>query len=367
MRKGENIRQRKDGRWEARYFDTEEKKYKSVYAKNYSEAKRKREQVLKSSYNQLPKIVTNVQTVKLSAIEWLESNKSLYSKQSTYVNYYDKVFNHIIPDFPKGLGNIKLTELTQKHIDNFIVYKLAKGRLDGNGGLNTKTVKDICVVLNQILSENNLNFKYKIYIEAKEVEALNSNEYQHLIMYLLLDTDREKMSFLIALVCGLRIGELCALQNKDIDYDNATITVTKTLQRIKNPDKNSSKKTILIITEPKSLKSKREIPVPKFLMEILTRFKESSEDYLTTGNKKCTEPRSLDRKFKSHLSKCCMNENKFHVLRHTFASKCIENGMDYKTLSDLLGHTNIQFTLSKYVHSDIDFKRKQMEKVAFRI
>jgi len=266
MRKGENIRQRKDGRFEARYFDDNEQKTKSVYGKNYSEAKRKRQEIF-SRITPL-KIEKNKITIKDICISWLTKAKT-YLKKSTYANYYDKIYNHIIPNSPKGLGNIRIDRIDQNMIDKFIAYKLAQGRLDNKGGLSVKTTSDIIVPLKQILGENKLFFEYKLpTMSPVEIQILADRDYKQFFKYLLYTPDRVKVSFLLSLVTGLRVGELCGIRMKDIDLDNKRIHIQYTVQRIRNTNPEINSKTIVIVDIPKNNKT-RYIPIPQFLLPLL--------------------------------------------------------------------------------------------------
>lgn len=358
MRKGENIRKRKDGRWEARYFNEDKQKYVSIYAKTYTEVKEKINKA-RSNYS----IVSNKNSLNIENIFviWLCDIKTSV-KSSTYSRYYDIVYNHIIPQ----LGKIKLKDINQNVINAFIKEKRSNGRIDGNGSLSSKTIQDIVSILRQCLKKNNLFFEYKTIqnSDSKEIKILTDYEYIKLINYLMLDTTNEKLGLLIALFCGIRLGELCALTFGDIDFDNGTIYINKTIQRIRNTDSLADTKTIIIIDTPKSQKSIRIIPLPSFLLGILQTLRKSDDSYILTGiRKKYIEPRLLQNKFKAHLKNCNIQDTNFHVLRHTFATKCIELNFDLKTLSEILGHTDVKFTMNRYVHSTMKQKRLQMEKL----
>ncbi len=358
LRKGENIRKRKDGRWEARFFHQVKQKYVSVYANSYSKVKDKVKNTIAESNN--PIINNDLKlNVADACILWL-SNCKYNIKASTYSKYHDITYNHIIP----MLGKIYLNELNQSNIDIFIKNKLQYGRIDKKGGLSNKTVKDITNVLNQVLTNYNLNFTFKISVKNhKEIKVLTDRDYNTFLNYLLLATDNEKLGLLIALLCGIRIGELSALKWDNIDLIEGTISITKTLQRIKNTDITQQSKTIIVIDTPKTENAIRVIPVPSFLKEIMKSLKQNNSSYILTGTRNYIEPRIVDRKFKAHLSKCGINETNFHTLRHTFATKAIQCNFDLKSLSEILGHYDTSFTMSRYVHSSLEQKRLQMEKL----
>jgi integrase len=162
---------------------------------------------------------------------------------------------------------------------------------------------------------------------------------------------------LFALFTGIRIGELCALQWDDIK-DNK-IHISKTMQRIKNEDGIST----VMITEPKTDKSNRFIPVPPAIYELIEKYRKPKGYVIRQANDKFIEPRLLQKKFGEITSACGLENVNFHALRHTFATRCIESGFDVKTLSEILGHTNVRTTMDRYVHSSFELKQKNMEKL----
>lgn len=157
---------------------------------------------------------------------------------------------------------------------------------------------------------------------------------------------------------GLRIGELCALRWENIGIEKRILTVKNTIQRIQ--DFGGSNKTRLIITEPKSQSSKRTIPIPDCLMPMLAEMKGRIDSFVLTGTNKPIEPRTMQYRFKRILKNVNLPSYKFHSLRHAFASGAIELGFDVKTLSEILGHSSVQVTLDRYVHSSMEHKRDCM-------
>jgi len=359
MRKGENIRKRNDGRWEGRYHTIDtlgNAKIKSVYAKSYKAVKEKLKAV--TSIKQLNTATINL-NVKEAIILWLDTIKPTV-KKSTYSKYYDLSYKHII----SSIGRYKLNYITQSLIDSFISDKLKHGRIDGKGGLSPKTVKNITHILKQCLGKYGFVFEYKVVnMNYDEMPCLSELEQRIFENFLLLDTDYEKLGLLLALKCGLRLGELCALRFKDIDIDNMTLSVNKTLQRIKNIDYLAETKTKIIIDTPKSQKSVRVIPLPSNLCKIIKRLYIENA-YILTGNSSFLEPRTMQYKFKEYLAQCNIPDYNFHALRHSFATKCVQLGFDLKSLSEILGHSSVKFTIDRYVHSDLTQKRVQMEKLS---
>lgn len=365
-RRGENIRKRKDGRYEARYKSGFNKDgvpvYKSVYGKTYTEAKNNRLNFLSGNKEVKGK---NSLTIKDISVEWLEMKK-LEVKKSTYAKYLDNVFNHILP----CLGGIKICNLNQVLINQFINEKSCKGNLIDYKPLKCKTIKGILNVLKQILKCaekqyrcTNLNFEYIIpKDECKEIQTLSHNEQIRLIDYLICNLDRKNLGILICLNTGLRIGEVCALTHGNINKYKSCICVRKTMQRIKNTTSHAKTKTIINIDDPKSKTSMRDIPISSFLIDKINCFNGKENDFLLTGSRtEYIEPRTMENHFKKVLQEINIKEVKFHAIRHTFATNMIESGCDPKTLSELLGHADVQLTLKTYVHSSYELKQKSIE------
>ena len=179
--------------------------------------------------------------------------------------------------------------------------------------------------------------------------------------YLNEEFDRNALGIALSLHTGIRIGELCALQWKDIDLTNRTITVRKTVQRIKCY--GGKNKTKLVITEPKSASSARIIPIPDCLIVVLEKFKDNADKYVLSGKYSPVEPRTVQYRFASVLKKANLPSVHYHSLRHAFATNCISLGFDVKTLSEILGHSSVEITLNRYVHSSLDRKRACMDMV----
>lgn len=154
-------------------------------------------------------------------------------------------------------------------------------------------------------------------------------------------------------------GELCALQWKDIDLEKRILTVNKTIQRIQTS--SSEKKTMLVITAPKSQGSVREIPLPECIVDILKQYRENNALFVLSASKKPVEPRTLQYRFAKILNNADLPSVHFHSLRHAFATNCVAAGFDVKTLSEILGHSSVELTLNRYVHSSMDRKRAFMD------
>ena len=298
--------------------------------------------------------------------EWLIDKKE-YIKESTYANYSNNIFNHIIPK----LGNIYIQDLNHKTIQDFLLNLFKNGRKDGAGGLSEKTIKDITIIikgsLRKAINEEKirhfeLTFNYPKDNKDSKIYILSKHEQNKLTNYVLENLTNRNIGLLISLYSGLRIGELCALQWNDIDFKKNILSVNKTIQRvyIKDKDNNISK---VIITTPKTKNANREIPINKDFLELLKKLKTKGNDYIITGSSKYLEPRTYRKHFNKVLKQTKIKQFNFHSLRHTFATNCISLGVDYKTVSELLGHANVNITLNLYVHPRLSQKKKCIDMI----
>ena len=297
---------------------------------------------------------------------WLLEKKD-YIKESTYANYSNNIFNHIIPK----LGNYYLNELNHKVIQDFLLELSKNGRKDNTGGLAEKTIKDITIIIKgsikKGINENKikhieLTFNYPKDNKENKLYVLTKREQNKITNYVLENINSRNIGLLISLYSGIRIGELCALRWEDVDFKKNCLTINKTIQRvyIKDKDKNISK---VIITTPKTKNANREIPINKDFLEILKKVKSDKKHYILTGNEKYIEPRTYRKYFNKVLDELKIKHFNFHSLRHTFATNCISLGVDYKTVSELLGHANVNITLNLYVHPRYSQKKKCIDLV----
>lgn len=370
-RKGENITKRRDGRWEARVlkgYDLNGKaKYQSLYGKTYTEARRKKEIYIRSEeVASERKYDQNILICEI-AVDYLAHIQNEI-RESSYYRYRAITQKHIVP----FLGKRKIGELSTKLIDEFISEKKSNGRLNGSGGLSPKRTNDILSVLKQILTyaEAHGCHTQKIVFshpkaEKQHAEILSSQEESTLISYLLPKQDPSCFGVVISLYTGLRIGELCALRWEDVDLKEKTLSVNKTLQRIPD-DSDTQKKTKITITEPKTPSSVREIPIPSFLVSHFSQYQKKAalDGYVLTGSERYIEPSNYYVKYQLWLNECGIGRYSFHTLRHTFATRCIENGVDAKALSEILGHSDVRVTLARYVHPTMEHKRANMERLS---
>lgn len=297
---------------------------------------------------------------------WLES-KRFAVKESTYVRYCNTVHNHITP----YLGHYPITHLNTPLLQDFVTHLRTAGKQNGQGGLAPKTVSDILVLVKESLryaADQGADIRcayggITIRKVQREMRVLTSEETRILCRTLNADHSRCAVGVLLCLYTGIRIGELCALQWSNISLADRTIRVDKTMQRLQISDPAAVRKTRILVSEPKSAASVRTIPMPDFLAEAIAPYQAAAEAYFLTGDIRFIEPRTMQNRFQAYLKRSGIEKANFHALRHTFATRCVEAGFDMKTLSELLGHSSVKITLDKYVHSSMDLKRLNMDKL----
>ena len=284
---------------------------------------------------------------------WLVDQK-IYKKESTYTVYYNIVYNQIVPN----IGNIEVEHLNNDILQEFVLDQLDHGRVDGKGGIAQSYVKDIITVLKLSLDQ-----KIEIqlpYCPPTEVEIYDKSDQITLINYLQSEINNKHFGILLAIHTGIRIGELCALKWSDINFDTQILHIDKTMVRLYTKEEGSR----LRITPPKSRASTRSIPLNKWIMQYAILLKGEPDEYIITGRTQHIEPNKYRTFYNNILKDLELPHHKFHSLRHTFATRCIECGCDYKSLSQLLGHSNVAITMSMYVHPQMELKRKCVELLA---
>lgn len=297
-----------------------------------------------------------IETAKL----WKEEKKQ-YVKISTFSAYCLLCDNHLLPYF----GN--LNDIIEKDIQEFVLIKL-------KNGLSEKTIKDSLIVLKMILKFGDKNGYLKLHTydvkfptshEKKQIEVLTRENQKKLLDFVRNEFNFKNLGIYICLCTGVRIGELCALKWDDFDLEEKIISIKHTIQRIYLMDENGNKYTKLIISDPKTKESMRDIPLSTELVKIITPLMKvvNKSFYVLTNDEKPTEPRTYRNYYKRILKKLDIPDIKFHGLRHTFATRCIEANSDYKTVSVILGHSNITTTLNLYVHPNKEQKKKCIDKM----
>ena len=284
---------------------------------------------------------------------------------STYANFVLIAENHLIPYF----GKRRIGTINESDIQKYILYLFREGRMDKSGGLTVKTIRDIILVVRMSLlyaykekAIPLLNWdliEYPKDTTGHSIIALSKEDEQKLIQAIYFNLNRKTAGILIALFTGIRIGELCGLQMRDISLSENTITINKTVQRIY--DKHV-KKSYINIGGPKTKSSERVIPFPSLLANIIKKFyTDNPNQYFLTGKVKQTEPRTYRQFFTRFLNRNNLQKVKFHEIRHTFAVRAIEiPEFDIKSLSEILGHKNVSFTLNVYGRANLKQKIKCM-------
>ena len=289
-----------------------------------------------------------------------QADKKQYVKRSTYSAYSLLVNNHLIPAFAGAY------DVTEEMVQSFVFTKLEQG-------LSHKSIKDILIVLKMILrfavkqgfmQHREIDVKFPTERERQELEVLSRSSQKQIMEYVQSHFTFMNLGVYICLCAGLRIGEVCALVWDDIDVDNGVINISKTIQRIYVIE-GGEKHTEVIIDTPKSKNSIREIPIARDLLKMIKPFKKvvNGRFYVLTNSVQPTEPRTYRNYYKRLMEQLDMPKLKFHGLRHSFATRCIESKCDYKTVSVLLGHSNISTTLNLYVHPNMEQKKKCVEQM----
>lgn len=287
---------------------------------------------------------------------WLEFKKCS-NKISTISTYMKSIGKNISP----ALGDLDCNDLSEYDIVKYI------------NGLNQKDLsdkykQDIIVILKSIIKYGNVAGIFNLNLglipcpraSDKRVEVLTQVEIQNIIEYMENHPSYKNIGIYIGLYTGMRLGEICALRWEDIDLLEQKIYVNKTIQRVYIEEG----KTKVVVLKPKTDNSIREIPISINLKKILIK-ENMKAGYILTGTSKYLEPRCLQKYFKKVALESHCQKTHFHILRHTFATQCIECGVDVKSLSEILGHASVNITLNKYVHSSFDTKVKQLKKLNY--
>ena len=357
------ITKRKDGRWEGRYYTGEivngKRVRKNVLAKTKAECKEKLNKAISDNANRMRIIercdfLTNPDpTLEEWSGIWFESFCTASIKEYTrnsYQSYFDR---YILPN----LGGMKIKDISTVSCQQFLMKMYTSGRTrnvekKGNG-LSAKTVKDIKIALQTCLQkaedegliDTNPCRKVQLPKDApKEMQTLKANE---LGAFLRETKDSGCYEFyILEITTGLRLGEILALTWDDLDIKNKTISVNKQVQRIGSE---------LKITTPKTASSIRTVALCDecFNQLILLRSRQRLDTKLIfpspiTGGLR--DPSSVTRKLHRMQKRAGVPQIRFHDLRHSFATLSLEQGMDIKTVSHMLGHTDAGFTMNTYMH-----------------
>ena len=301
----------------------------------------------------------NNKTIREIAEAWKEYKRP-YVKQSTMAAYVLILENHVLPEFGDN------DSLHEHDVQAFVLKKIEHG-------LSAKSVKDILIVLkmvmkfgvkNEWMNHYEWDIKFPVNSQPKELEVLSVANHKKILDYVQHNFTFMSLGIYISLSTGLRIGEICALKWSDINVADGKITVQRTIERIYMVE-GEKKHTQLVINTPKTVNSCREIPISKELLAMVKPMKKvvNADFYVLTNEDKPTEPRTYRNYYNRLIEKLDIPKLKYHGLRHSFATRCIEAGCDYKTVSVLLGHSNISTTLNLYVHPNMEQKKRCINKM----
>jgi integrase len=287
-------------------------------------------------------------------------NKKLYVKKSTYAAYILLLENHVLPVFGQH------QHINEAEVQAFVLKKLEHG-------LSPKTIKDILIVLKMVLKfgakHHGLTYipfdiQFPTHHQKAHIEVFSRTHQKKVMHYIQEHFTFRNLGIYICLCSGMRIGEICALTWDDIDVEHGVIHIRRTIQRIYTIE-DGLRKTELILDTPKTQNSLREIPMNRDLLKMLKPLKKIMNPtfFVLTNDAKPTEPRTYRSYYKNLMEALDIPKLKFHGLRHSFATRCIESKCDYKTVSVLLGHSNISTTLNLYVHPNFEQKKKAIDQM----
>ncbi len=357
-RKGENIYKRKDGRWEARILGSDGK-YRYIYAKTYKEAREK-----KKNFKQTDSEERKTQTGQCASLLfelWLSGSLCDRVKPSTYENYYRCIKKYVIPFFT---GTNKITDVTVRRF----VQMIRQTAL--SEAYKKKILSIFKTALKDILNESAngaLILRHIVLPKAENtvVQVFSRKEQRLIENAAMYSGDKRALGVLLCFYTGIRLGELCALKWCDVDLEAGAILIARTVSRTKS-FQDGGGRTQLLVGMPKSKKSIRKIPLPTFLIKLAGELKGNcvNEDvFVISGSNNPIDPRTYQKLFKRLLTVAGVKNLKFHTIRHTFATRALELGVDIKTISEILGHADVSITLNVYAHSLMEQKKMAMEKL----
>ncbi|MEA4894801.1 MAG: tyrosine-type recombinase/integrase, partial [Oscillospiraceae bacterium] len=339
--------------------------YRYIYAKTYKEVREKKIKYWdKSLENSDVSSVAEAQKASDLFKLWLSNDVSGRVKPSTYENYYYCINKYVIPTF-NSLGADRITELS--------VEQLVKS-VNSNERLSQVYKRKLLSIFKTALKDilkNNPNSSSIIAMvklppkDNTEVQVFSIKEQRRIENVVLNSEDDRLLGILLSFYTGIRLGELCSLKWGDFDFEAGIMSVSRTVGRTENFNTGEGK-TSLLVGSPKSQKSLRKIPVPSFLLEIVKERKlmqYCESHYILTKTECPFDPRTYQKLYKQVLNKAGVKERKFHTIRHTFATRALELGVDIKTLSEILGHSTVSITLNTYAHSLFEQKRLAINKL----
>lgn len=364
-KRGENIYKRRDGRWEGRYIKGRKLNgavhYGYVYGSKYSEVKRK---LLPLKCSRAAKCGQEREfsgSLNDWAAYWLEEKMRGKIKESTYAFYRSLLKQHILP----LLGKRRLTSIRRADIEDFKKALTGKNLSSSSarGALNLLFRVFNAATASGLLYVNPCAGVEQIKLERRKRPVLTQEQQARLEAAA--ETDKDGLAVTLALYTGLRIGEIAALKWSDIDFEGGTLSVRQTLQRIGSASREGAR-TQVQLTSPKTESSMRCIPLVPFLKQRLKLEKAKAKtEYVIPCAGGFAEPRLIRYRYKRLLKAAGLSGLCFHSLRHSFATRCIELGMDIPTLSQILGHSSMKMTLDVYAHVTSVHKAEEIKKLDF--
>lgn len=308
----------------------------------------------------------NTENEKINSIcyEWLEIKK-LSIKYSSYIKYKKIITMYLFPFFEKN----EVENVNEVQIAKFFLNLTNEKKLSASTLHSIKNVfSSIYIYGEQKYKLKHIDFAIvKIPSSKKSSKTLSKEEENALSNYCFSHFNSTAIAILLGLYAGLRIGEICALQWKDIDFKQELVIISKTAQRLQC-ESDTKSKTKLMLLPPKTLSSNRYVIIPEFLNDYLNNYStflniqdDNLNYYLLSNSLDLIEPRTIQRRFEKICEELGFKSN-FHALRHTYATNCIKLGIDVKTVSEMLGHSNVSTTLNRYVHPSLEYKKEQINK-----
>ena len=259
---------------------------------------------------------------------------------------------HILP----RLGERVAVEVTAEEVNDFIEQL--------QEDYSPKLVREIGGLLLRIVGMAGVGYGEDVTlpkVRQKAVEVFTEPELKQMGQVILHRPDRTGLGVLLTAYTGLRLGELCGLQWQDVDAGAGLLHIQRTVERIAQ----TGGKTCLTVQPPKTENSERWVPIPKEMLRMLQTARKQPDSYLLTGRERVPDPRTCQYRYKALLERCGVRYRNFHCLRHSYATRCVERGVDVKSVSELLGHADVRTTLRLYVHSSMDYKRRAVEGIGF--